>query len=117
MKRLNIESPVAIGTTLLILLAPKFCCWSSAIAAISVGVSYLAWVYPMRPYLFSLSILSIGYSFYKVYRPQVKLGRNENEVNFQCNKGKSTFLSSRFLTWLTAIFVLIMFVLSGSFNG
>lgn len=117
MKRLNIENPVAIGAALLTIVAPKFCCWSSAIAAISGGVSYLAWVYPIRPYLLSLSILSMGYSFYRAYRPQVKQDRIESEVNCQCGTEKSAFFSSKLLTWLTAIFVLVMFVLSGSINA
>lgn len=97
------ENAVAVGASFLTIVAPKFCCWSSAIAAISGGVSYLAWVHPMRPYLFGLS----GYSFYKAYRP-----KNEEYTRCECDAGTSNLLASKLFTWLVAVFVLAMFLVS-----
>jgi len=111
MKRPNIRNTAAVSASLLTIVAPKFCCWSSAIAAVSGGASYLAWVYPMRPYLFGLSFVFIGYSFYKAYRP-----KKEETTDCVCNKGKSNFLTSKRFTWLTAVFVFTMFIVSYFIN-
>jgi len=65
----------------------------------------------MRPYLFGLSFVFIGYSFYKAYKP-----RHEENTDCVCNKQKSGFLTSKLFTWLTAVFVSIMFILSYFIN-
>ena len=106
MKKLNIESPVALGSSCITIVAPKVCCWSSALAAISGGTSYLAWVYPMRPWLFAISFLSIGYSFYKISRK-----KNENECEV-CNNEKVNFFASKNFTYLVTALVVIMFTIS-----
>ena len=67
MKGIQFQDSIATGTSLLTFLAPKVCCWNGAIAAISSGSSYLAWVYPLRPYLFGLAFLSLAYGFYREY--------------------------------------------------
>jgi len=95
-----------MGASFLTIVAPKVCCWSSAVAAISGGTSYIAWIYPMRPWLFGLSFISLGYSFYKISRK-----RNENDCN-ACNSGKINFLTSKNFTYLVTAFVVVMFIIS-----
>ena len=111
MKRPTIQNTVAVGASLLTVVAPKFCCWSSAIAAISGGASYLAWVYPMRPWLFALSFASVGYSFYKTYKP-----KKADTPECVCDQQKVSFLKSKLFTWLVAIFVTGMFIVSYLIN-
>jgi len=113
MSRLHSENVLAVGSSILTMVAPKFCCWSTALAAMSSGASYLAWVYPMRPYLFALSLVLIGYSFYK--RHQLTLKSNLKMTGCQvCQKSNETFLQSRNFIWLSAFFVLVMFLISYS---
>ncbi len=95
-----------MGASFLTIVAPKICCWSSAVAAISGGTSYLAWVYPMRPWLFALSFLSLGYSFYKISKK-----RNENDCGV-CDNEKINFFNSKNFTYLVTVFVVIMFIIS-----
>jgi len=111
MSRLHTENVLAVGTSFLTIVAPKFCCWSTALAAVSSGASYLAWVYPMRSYLFALSFVLIGYSFYK--RRQLTLRSNPKKTGCQvCKKSNETFLQSRSFIWLSTLFVLVMFLIS-----
>ena len=110
MSRVRLENPMAAGTTLLTVIAPKFCCWSTALAAITGGTSYLAWVYPMRPYLFALSFLLVGISFYKSYKPYFKKSQSDECASCQTENGE--VLSPKYLTWLIAIFVFVTFYLS-----
>lgn len=107
----TIQNTVAVGASFLTAMAPKFCCWSSAIAAVSGGASYLAWVYPMRHWLFALSFASVGYSFYKAYKP-----RKADNPECVCDQQKVSFLKSKLFTWLVTIFVTIMFIVSYFIN-
>jgi len=103
----HLEKIVALGASVLTIAAPKFCCWSSAIAAVGSGVSYLAWVYPLRPYLWALSFMMLGYSFYKTYKPK----------KFSCEScapSKRSFLQSKLFVWITGIVVLLVFALNYS---
>lgn len=92
--------------------APKFCCWSSAVAAMSGGVSYLAWVYPMRPYLFAVAFVSLGYSFYSVYG----LEKNNRNNCTSCKSDKPTFFQSKLWVWTIAILLLTSFLNSYFIN-
>jgi len=104
----HLEKAVAVGSSMLTIVAPKFCCWSSAIAAVSSGVSYLAWVYPLRPYLWGLSFITLGYSFYKAYKP-------EKSTCTSCAvEIKQPFLKSKVFVWITAVVVLLVFILNYS---
>lgn len=108
MSRIMIKNTAAAGTTLLTVVAPKVCCWSTAFAALSGGTSYLAWVYPMRPYLFALSFLLVGISFYQAYKPA-----KADECCTSQTK-KRTAINPRWMTWSIAIFVLVTFYFSYS---
>ncbi len=110
MNRTLIENTTTAGTSLLVLVAPKFCCWSSALAAISSGSSYLAWVYPMRPLLFGLSFLLIGYSLFKIYsKANKKLDGDRCDRYGGCNTSR---LHARRFAWVSLIFVLVMLFVS-----
>lgn len=108
MKRLKIADSIALGSSILTLVAPKFCCWGTALAAVSGGVSYLAWVYPMRPYLFALALVSLGYSFYKAYRPQ----SDKASSCPGCKTASLNFFQSKLWVWIMAVFVLTLFAIN-----
>jgi len=104
----HLEKAVAVGSSMLTIVAPKFCCWSSAIAAVSSGVSYLAWVYPLRPYLWGISFITLGYSFYKAYKPK------KSTCGSCTVENKRSFLKSKVFVWVTAVVVLLVFILNYS---
>ncbi len=101
----SLEKAVALGASFLTVIAPKFCCWSAAVAALGAGGSYLAWVHPLRPYLWGLSFLMVGVSFYHVYKPA-------KTSCSTCKGTKSSFVHSKTFTWVVAILVIVMFTLS-----
>ena len=101
----SLEKAVALGSSFLTVIAPKFCCWSSAVTALGAGSSYLAWVYPLRPYLWGLSFLMVGVSFYQAYKP----AKNSCAA---CAEKKTPMLRSKTFTWIVALLVLVMFILS-----
>lgn len=105
MKSFHFQDSVAAGTSALTFIAPKICCWNGAIAALSSGTSYLAWVYPLRPYLFALAFISLGFSFYQKYRPiKMDSGNCKN-----CSLEKMGFFRSKLWLWLVTTFVVITF--------
>jgi len=110
MSLFHVKNTVAAGTSLLTVVAPKFCCWSTALAAFSGGTSYLAWVYPMRPYLFAFSFLLVGISIYQTYK------KNDSETGTCQTCEQNTWWNkySKYLTWGIALFILITFLLSYS---
>lgn len=101
----NFEKLVAVGSSGMTIIAPKFCCWGSAIAAMSSGASYLAWVYPLRPYLWGLSFMMIGISIYQAYKPAKK-------NCMSCADVKLSFVRSKTFTWIVAVLIVFIFVLS-----
>lgn len=110
MNRVSIENLTAAGSSLLTIVAPKFCCWTSAMAALASGSSYLAWVHPMRYYLFIFSFLLLGYSFFKLYNnTDAKKGDKQCRV---CRKNKVPYLHSKFFTWLATVLVVVIFLVN-----
>ena len=107
MKRLKIEAWVALVTSILGVAAPKICCWATALAAISGCVSYLAWVYPMRPYLFAIALISLGFSFYRAYRPTPEKASGCPG----CKTGSANFFQSKLWVWTVAIILLALFAI------
>lgn len=108
MKGIQFQDSIATGTSLLTFLAPKVCCWNGAIAAISSGSSYLAWVYPLRPYLFGLAFLSLAYGFYREYY-QKKL---DTPTCRSCSYKKNWFSKSKLRLWIVTLFVLLTFAIN-----
>ncbi|MBL4752072.1 MAG: hypothetical protein JKY52_00520 [Flavobacteriales bacterium] len=89
-------------------IAPLACCWGPAlltgVAGISGGAMYFSWVHPISPYLFGFAFISLGYSFYKAYKPKKKGGCSN------CVVEKPSFLRSKTYVWLVAVFVVGMFI-------
>ncbi|SNZ01407.1 hypothetical protein [Flagellimonas pacifica] len=108
MKGLQFQDSIATGTSLLTFLAPKVCCWNGAIAALSSGTSYLAWVYPLRPYLFGLALLSLVFGFYREYYPKKK----DTLSCGSCTLDKNRVSRSKLRLWLVTLFVLITFAIN-----
>lgn len=107
----HLDKVVAVGSSVLTVVAPKFCCWGSAIGAMSSGVSYLAWVYPLRPYLWGISFIMLGFSFYRVYKSSGVHAESGNSCN-NCSQEKPTFLQTKSFTWITAIVVVLVFIIT-----
>jgi len=99
---------VFLGMPLIASFAPMFCCWGpallSGIAGISGGATYFSWVYPLRPYFFAFAFVSLGYSFFKLYRPQKAAASCPN-----CEQEKPNFLQAKIYLWGVALFVVFMF--------
>lgn len=102
----SLEKAVALGSSFLTVIAPKFCCWSSAVTALGAGSSYLAWIYPLRPYLWGLSFLMVGISFYQAYKPV------KSSCSSCSDDTQTRLLRSKGFTWIVAVLVLVMFILS-----
>jgi len=107
MRSTNYQNALAIGTSTLSFIAPKVCCWTAAVAAISGGSSYLAWVYPLRPYLFAIAFVSLGISFYNTYW---KDERTTNSCN-ACIQTKTNFFQSKLWLWIVTVFVFVSFII------
>ena len=105
MKRFSFENTIAGGTSILTVVAPKFCCWGSAVAALSSGVSYLAWVNPMKPYLIAVALLSLGYSHYKAYK-------TDSKNCATCKQQKTGFFQSKTYLWLVTFAIICLFTIS-----
>ncbi|MEQ9424060.1 MAG: hypothetical protein RJQ09_06570 [Cyclobacteriaceae bacterium] len=112
MSRAYVENVAAAGTSFLTIVAPKFCCWTSAMAALSNGASYLAWVHPMRPYLFAISFVLVGYSFYKAYHPTNSKTKRTDDQCQACQKKETHFLHTKGFTWMVALSVVLMFLIN-----
>lgn len=108
MKGLQFQDSIATGTSLLTFLAPKVCCWNGAIAAIGSGTSYLAWVYPLRPYLFGLAFLSLAFGFYREYYPKKIDGLSCGS----CTLENHRFSKSKLRLWIVTLFVLTTFAIN-----
>jgi len=98
-------------SSVIAIFAPLLCCWGPAllisIAGISGGAAYFSWITPLRPYLFGFAFTSLGYSFYKAYKP-----RTCESGSCSCDKEqKPGFLKSKLYLWVVAMIVIIMFLL------
>jgi len=111
MGKIKLDNTIAIGSSLLMVVAPKVCCWSAVIAAVSGGSSYLAWVYPMGPYLMGIAGIALSYSFYKAYKPIKDKAPSSSKCS-GCNSPKKGFFQSKLYVWLILVFVLGSFAVS-----
>ncbi|HNP16910.1 mercuric transporter MerT family protein [Fulvivirga kasyanovii] len=104
-----------LGLSLTSAIAPFFCCWGPAIivgiAGFSGTVTWFSWLHPMRPYLYALAFLSLGFSFYQAYG-----SKKNNQSCENCKKTKNKSMLSQVFLWITALVVFSMFVLNYSSN-
>ena len=100
----------ALGTAALSAVSLKLCCWGpsllAGIAGISSGSVYFSWLHSIRPYLWVLAGISLGFAFYQAYKPQKQEeGHCEN-----CTTEKKPFFKSKLYVWIVAIFVVVIFI-------
>lgn len=100
-----------LSLSLVSAIAPFFCCWGPAvlttIAGVSGAFSWFSWLHPMRPYLYAVAFLSLGFTFYKTYPPKRKTQSCEN-----CKNGKNKNMPSKIFLWITTLVVLLIFITS-----
>ncbi len=88
--------------------AASLCCLPPVLALVgglSGAATGFTWMEPLRPYLITLTVISLGYSFYRVYRTSPQSGCCKNE----CATPGPSFLHSKTFVWLisglAAIFI------------
>ncbi|MBC9796015.1 hypothetical protein [Sinomicrobium weinanense] len=108
MKPSIIQNSMAAGASVLAVMATKLCCWAPAIAALFGSASYLAWLQPMKPYLMTVALVSIGHSHYKAY-----FAKNTRGCTGTCSTKKQPgFFQSKTWLWLLTVLVIGLLVFS-----
>ena len=98
-----------MGTAVFSAVSLKLCCWGplllTGVAGISGSSVYFSWLIALKPYLLAIAFLSLGFSFYQVYKKKkVDCGN--------CETDKPSFFKSKFYVWLVAVFVAVMTLVS-----
>lgn len=95
-----------IGVATITALLSSACCIFPLIALFggaSGGASALSWLEPFRPFLMILSVLALGFAFYKAYKPK-------KADNCGCAvKEKKSFLASKGFLWGITVFSILMY--------
>ncbi|NOZ07785.1 MAG: mercury transporter [FCB group bacterium] len=104
---INFRRTTPVGTAIISAVSLKLCCWGPILLTGLAGVSgssvYFSWLSTLRPYLLTVSFLSLGLAFYQVYKPQ-----KEGRCPGGCDTEKKSFIKSKLYVWLVAIFVVVM---------
>jgi len=97
-----------IGAGLLAAIAASLCCITPVLAVLGGlgGVaSSFSFLEPLRPYLISLTVIVLGFAFYKAYKPQSK-----EEIECACEEDeKKSFLNSKTFLWVVTGVSILMF--------
>ena len=101
----NRTSPGLILSSIALAITSSLCCILPILAivgGISGAASSLSWIEPLRPYLIALTVMILGFAFYKAYKPEAK-----DECG--CAPGKKPFLQSKGFLWtITIVSALLM---------
>ncbi len=103
-----------LGTSLLTAGVPFLCCWTPAvligIAGFTGMSSNLEWLHPIRPYLYGVSFLSLGFAFYNTYGTSKAKSSGENNDVSECGCKQSAKNSTinKWILWTTTFFVVAM---------
>lgn len=104
----KLNKKTSIGTAVFSAVSLKLCCWGPLLLTGVVGVSgssvYFSWLITLKPYLLTIAFLSLGYAFYRVYKPK------ENDCC--CETDKKLFFKSKLYIWFVAAFVILMTLIS-----
>jgi len=94
-----------IGAGLLTAITASLCCITPVLALIAgtSGIaSALSWIEPFRPYLIGLTILVLGFAWYKKLKPQ-------REIDCECDTDeKPKFIQSKTFLGIVTAFAIIM---------
>ena len=100
-----------VGAGLLAAIAASLCCITPVLAVLGgLGgiASTFSFLEPLRPYLIGLTVLVLGFAFYKAYKPQKK-----EDMECACEDEKSTtnknFLNSKAFLWVVTGVSILMF--------
>ncbi len=97
-----------IGAGLLAAIAASLCCITPVLAVLGGlgGVaSSFSFLEPLRPYLIGLTVIVLGFAFYKAYKPQSK-----EEIECACEEDeKKSFLNSKTFLWVVTGVSILMF--------
>jgi copper chaperone CopZ len=97
------------GGGIITALLASLCCITPVLAVLG-GLGGIAATFsflePLRPYLIGLTIIALGYAFYKVYKP-----KKNNEVDCACETdnlpagkaGKLKFINSKKFLWMITV--------------
>lgn len=107
---IKLNEKTSIGTALFSAVSLKLCCWGplllTGVAGISGSSAYFSWLIILKPYLLTITFLSLGFSFYLVYI------KKKVESCDNCNTKKPSFIKSKLFVWLVAVFVVLMILVS-----
>jgi len=104
-----------IGVAMISAFLTLACCWGptllTGVAVLSGVATNLSRLHPYEPWLFGISFISLGYNFYKTYRPNA----DTNETCKRCtSEGSPTVVSagkySKFYLWVATAFVISLFL-------
>jgi hypothetical protein len=89
------------------------CCGGYAILGfIGISGSAVAFMEKLTPFFIIITVLSLGFAFYKAYKPKPKIccdNSSENADNSCCtNEKKTDFFSSKSFLWSVTIVVILM---------
>ena len=96
------------GGGIITALLASLCCITPVLAVLG-GLGGIATTFsflePLRPYLIGLTVIVLGYAFYKTYKP-----KKENDINCVCETDdKSKFIKSKKFLWIvTTVSILLI---------
>lgn len=97
-----------IGAGLLAAIAASLCCITPVLAVLGgLGgiASSFSFFEPLRPYLIGLTVLVLGFAFYKAYKP-----KNKEDIECACDEDeKKSFLNSKAFLWVVTGVSILMF--------
>lgn len=107
---IKLNKRTSIGTAVFSAVSLKLCCWGPLVLTGVIGISgssvYFSWLTILKPYLLAVAFLSLGFTFYHVYKP-----KKEKECS-GCETKKATLFNSKFYVWLVALLVVTMTLVS-----
>lgn len=112
-----------LGTSLLTAGVPFLCCWTPAvligIAGFTGVSSNLEWLHPIRPYLYGVSFLSLGFAFYKTYGTAEagNLGENKDISECGCKQNIRSSVKTNWILLVTTFIVLSMAIANYLIEG
>jgi copper chaperone CopZ len=96
------------GSGIITALLASLCCITPVLAVLG-GLGGIATTFsflePLRPYLIGLTIIVLGYAFYKAYKP-----KKNNDIDCNCETNEKTkFINSKKFLWIvTAVSALLI---------
>jgi mercuric ion transport protein len=110
MATIKLNKKASIGTAVFSAVSLKLCCWGPLLLTGVIGIGgssvHFSWLTILKPYLLAVAFLSLGFTFYYVYKP-----KKEKECS-GCETKKVSFFRSKISVWLVAVLVVTMTLVS-----